>query len=203
MRAKWKKKRKGPEENSFMMLDDGKISPPSTPPSHEMTFNRGTHQELASLDCGFYRRPEQVTEGQLRPEEVIVGQNFSHPEPEDNCTPPPMKDPQESDANVSPMNASSGYGSEGSSPECPSQMSPSSASTSCHTPTGPTPRSLLAHWGRYNAFQYSASWQAFAWPGSSMGNAMPSMGGQMDVNMSYPSQTVYPTDMYSDKVFHN
>lgn len=218
MRAKWKKKRKGPEESSFMMMEDGKMSPPPTPSSHEAGYQHQTNRE-----CGYYPGSAQVMEGQHRPGEVMSGQSFSHPEPEDNRTPPPTKDTKESECNISPMNASSGYGSEGSSPECPSQISPNDSTTSCLTP--PTPRSLLSHWSRsalansYNAFHYSASWQAFSsqnmgmvpHPGTHglVGVAQPDHG----VGAHYPGMPGYPPpgglfeNMYStsgnDKMFHN
>ena len=155
----------------------------------------------------------------------MSGRGFSHPEPAE--TPPPVKDPKESDSNISPMNASSGYGSEGSSPECPSQISPNDSSASCQTP----PRPLISHWSRsalastYNAFQYHATWQAFSSqnmgmvPGSHglVGVAPGDHGVGAHQRMSCagapPGMTGYPPpgglfgNMYGtsahDKMFHN
>ena len=206
MRAKWKKKRKGPEDNSFLMMEDGKASPPPTPPYQ------------TSGECRYYPTHHQVMEGQPRPgevmSEVMSAHNFSHPDPEDTRTPPPAKDSKEPECNISPLNASSGYGSEGSSPDCSSQMSPNESTTSCLTP--PTPRSLLSHWGRSalantysNAFQYSATWQAFSSQNMAM---LPHHGVQGDQGVHAMSGYHHATgglfdNMYAtpghDKAFHN
>ena len=102
-RAKWKKKRKGPEDGGgggYSFLEEGEgdsLSPES--------------------DCGYY----EVREGQ---EGVTgggpAGGRSSHPGPA--VTPPNTTSPQETgdqDTKISPHNASSGYGSGTDSPEVP------------------------------------------------------------------------------------
>ena len=99
-RAKWKKKRKGPEDGAggYSFLEDVEADSPES-------------------DCGYY----EVREGQ---EEVTggggggpAGGSSSHPGPA--VTPPHTLPEEQPDSKISPHNASSGYGSGQESPDLP------------------------------------------------------------------------------------
>ena len=105
-RAKWKKKRKGPEDaaGGFSFLEDVEADSPES-------------------DCGYY----EVREGQ---EEVSggvttlgpAGGRSSHPGP--GQVTPPHTGPEDTDTKISPHNASSGYGSGQESPDLLTTASP-------------------------------------------------------------------------------
>ena len=96
-RAKWKKKRKGPEDGA------GGYS----------SFLEDVETDSPESDCGYY----EVREGQ---EEVsgggAAGGSSSHPGP---AVTPPNTVQEETDTKISPHNASSGYGSGQDSPDLP------------------------------------------------------------------------------------
>ena len=139
-RAKWKKKRKGPEDGAggYSFLEDVEADSPES-------------------DCGYYEvreGQEEVTGG--GPAELPAGGSSSHPGPAPGHLTPPNPPPEETDSSkISPHNASSGYGSGQESPDLPLPL--------------PTPaRWWQSPPQTYNSLCYPPAWNNCSFPGSSI-----------------------------------